>query len=65
MKMVPMSGTVVFLMLGLAFGGDLQRLLSVKVMSCTACPPQVEREVKKVPGVKSARVDFKSVRPRS
>lgn len=47
-------------MFGSAFGGDLQHLLSVRGMSCTACPPQVERELKKVPGVKSAHVDFKS-----
>ena len=60
MKILAMSGTMLVLMLGLAFAGDLQRLLSVKGMTCTACPPQVERELKKVPGVKSAHVDLRS-----
>lgn len=60
MKILAISGTIFLLMSGLTFAGDLQRLLSVKGMSCTACPPQVERELKKVPGVKTAHVDLKS-----
>lgn len=60
MKILATSGTILFLMSGLAVASDLQRLLSVKGMSCTACPPQVERESKKLPGVKAAHVDFKS-----
>ena len=47
-------------LLDLTLGADLNRLLSVKGMSCEACPPQVERELRKVPGVKAAHVDLKS-----
>jgi copper chaperone CopZ len=43
-----------------ALAADLNRLLSVKGMSCEACPPQVERELRKVPGVRAANVDLKS-----
>ena len=43
-----------------ALAADLNRLLSVKGMSCQACPPQVERELMKVSGVKAAHVDLKS-----
>ena len=42
------------------FAADLNRLLSVKGMSCEACPVQVERELRKVRGVKAAQVDLKS-----
>ena len=60
MRILATIGTMLVLMFEPAFAGDLQRLLSVKGMSCTACPPQVERELKKVPGVKTAHVDLKS-----
>ena len=52
--------TILLVMFESAFAGDLQRLLSVKGMSCQACPPQVERELMKVSGVKAAHVDLKS-----
>jgi copper chaperone CopZ len=43
-----------------AHATDLNRLPSVRGMSCQACPPQVERELRKVPGVRAANVDYKS-----
>jgi hypothetical protein len=61
MKMIlAISGTILLVMFELAFAGDLERLLSVKGMSCQACAPQVERELRKVSGVKAAHVDLKS-----
>ena len=42
------------------FAADLNRLLSVKGMSCEACPVQVELELRKLRGVNVAQVDLKS-----
>jgi copper chaperone CopZ len=39
---------------------DLNRMLSVKGMSCPICSTKVEHALTTVPGVKSAAVDLKS-----
>ncbi len=43
-----------------AVAGDLNRLLSVKGMSCEACSAKVEHALTGVSGVKTAAVDLKS-----
>jgi copper chaperone CopZ len=43
-----------------AFAGDLNRLLSVKGMTCPACSAKVEHALTGVSGVKTAKVDLKS-----
>jgi len=40
--------------------GDLNRLLSVKGMTCPACSAKVEHALTSVSGVKTAKVDLKS-----
>jgi copper chaperone CopZ len=44
----------------LAFVGDLNRLLSVKGMTCSACSAKVGHALAEVPGVQVAQVDLKS-----
>ncbi len=44
----------------LSFAADLNRLLSVKGMTCPACSAKVEHALKRVPGVKTTQVDLKS-----
>ena len=44
----------------LSFAADLNRLLSVKGMTCPACSAKVDHALKQVPGVKTAQVDLKS-----
>lgn len=62
MKIMMIGGTVAILLVGsaLAFAGDLNRLLSVKGMTCLACSAKVEHALTEVPGVKAAQVDLKS-----
>ena len=48
----------------ISFAADLNRLLSVKGMTCPACSTKVEHALKQVPGVKTAQVDLKSARAR-
>ncbi len=43
-----------------AFAGDLNRLLSVKGMTCPACSAKVEHALTGVSGVKAAQVDLMS-----
>lgn len=43
-----------------AFAADLNRLLSVKGMTCPMCSASVEHALTGVSGVKSAEVDLKS-----
>jgi len=43
-----------------ALAGDLNRLLSVKGMTCPACSAKVEHALTGVSGVKTAEVDLKS-----
>ena len=45
---------------GPAFAADLNRLLSVKGMTCLACSAKVGHALTEVPGVKAAQVDLKS-----
>src|SRR6266852_1100814 len=45
---------------GPVFAGDLNRLLSVKGMTCPACSAKVEHALTGVSGVKTAEVDLKS-----
>ena len=44
----------------LSLAADLNRLLSVKGMTCPACSAKVEHALTQVPGVKTAQVDLKS-----
>src|SRR5260370_16935586 len=60
MKIMVIAGTILLAMATLAFAGDLNRLLSVKGMTCPACSEKVEHALTTVPGVKSAAVDLKS-----
>ncbi len=43
-----------------AFARDLNRLLSVKGMTCPACSAKVEHALMGISGVKTAKVDLKS-----
>jgi len=43
-----------------AFAGDKTCPLRIKGMHCEMCPGKVEDALKSVPGVKSAKVDYKS-----
>jgi copper chaperone CopZ len=45
---------------GPALAHDLNRMLSVKGMTCPMCSTKVEHALTTVPGVKNAAVDFKS-----
>ena len=42
--------------------GDRTATLDVAKMDCSACPITVRKALKKVPGVTSAKVDFKTKR---
>ena len=45
---------------GVAMAGEKTCPLRIKGMHCEMCPGQVEAALKSVPGVKSAKVDYKS-----
>jgi Cu+-exporting ATPase len=45
---------------GAAFAGEKTCPLRIKGMHCEMCPGKVEAALKSVPGVKSAKVDYKS-----
>ncbi len=61
MKTTMIAATAALLSLSsLGFTADLNRLLSVKGMTCPACSAKVEHALTQVPGVKAAHVDLKS-----
>jgi P-type Cu+ transporter len=61
MKTALLAATTALLSLSsLGFGADLNRLLSVKGMTCPACSAKVEHALTQVPGVTAAHVDLKS-----
>ena len=45
---------------GAAFAGEKTCPLRIKGMHCEMCPGKVEAALKSVPGVKSAKIDYKS-----
>jgi copper chaperone CopZ len=45
---------------GTAFAAETMCPLRIKGMHCEMCPSKVEDALKSVPGVKSAKVDYKS-----
>ncbi len=45
---------------GTAFAGEKTCPLRIKGMHCEMCPDKAEAALKSVPGVKSAKVDYKS-----
>jgi len=52
--------TAMLVLSGPALAHDLNRMLSVKGMTCPMCSAKVEHTLTNVPGVKSAEVDLKS-----
>jgi copper chaperone CopZ len=55
MSMIALAGVQ-----GTALAGNTTCPLRIKGMHCEMCPSKVEDALKSVPGVKSAKVDYKS-----
>jgi copper chaperone CopZ len=59
-RLIPVIATLVLGVSTSAVAGDLNRLLSVKGMTCPACSAKVRNALTGVSGVKTAEVDLKS-----
>ena len=59
-RLIPVIATLVLGFSTSAVAGDLNRLLSVKGMTCSACSAKVRNALTGVSGVKTAEVDLKS-----
>lgn len=61
MKLVPILGMLLLSISSAALAETLTVVqLEVKNMTCAACPITVRKALERVPGVKSAKVDFAS-----
>ena len=62
MKFVPILMAGLFVSAGAAAADSRTVTLDVTKMDCAACPITVRKALEKVPGVETAKVDFKSKR---
>ena len=62
MKLVPILMAGLLASAGTAAAGSRTVTLDVTKMDCAACPITVRKALEKVPGVETAKVDFKTKR---